>query len=245
MHVHRTAPAPDTLALHCSLARHEALLPLVQAAGLEAVMPDLLGHGRSPDWDGQVDYQSANVDALLPLIDRPMHLLGHSFGGTLALRIAVERPDLVTRLTLIEPVFFAVARGHPGFARHVGDFTPIRDAVAAGALDNAARLFHEAYGMGDWDSLPAPMRRSFAKRMPLVTAAAPAIQDDVHGLIPRLGAVTMPVTLIRGSLSQPVIAEIHDGLLAALPDATDHVISGAGHMAPITHLAKVAAVLRP
>ena len=239
----RTADAPDALLLHCSLARHEALMPLARMARLDALMPDLLGHGRSPAWDGREDYQTANLAALVPLIDRPMHVVGHSFGGTIALRLAVERPDLVTRLTLIEPVFFALATGTPAFERHLADFTPIAEAVAAGSLPLAARLFHEAYGTGDWNALKPAMQESFASQMPLVVAAAPAIQDDVHGLAPRLAAIDVPLTLVRGALTQPVIGEIHADLVRRIPGARDHVIDGAGHMVPITHPQAVAPLL--
>jgi lipase len=38
---------------------------------------------------------------------QPVDVIGHSFGGTVALRLAVERPDLVRSLVLIEPVFVA------------------------------------------------------------------------------------------------------------------------------------------
>ena len=243
MHVHRTAPAPDTLALHCSLARHEALLPLAKAARLEALLPDLLGHGRSPAWDGQGDYHDANLSALLPLIDRPMHVLGHSFGGTLALRLAIEHPGRVTRLTLIEPVFFAAARGTPSFAAHVETFTPIYAATEAGDLGTAAKLFHTAYGAGDWSDMTPMAQEAFARRMPLVTASAPAIQDDIHGLSPRLTDISVPVTLIRGSQTQPVVADIHAALAARIPNATDHVVGGAGHMVPLTHVAQTAALI--
>ncbi|RYH03809.1 alpha/beta fold hydrolase [Salipiger sp. IMCC34102] len=243
MHAGRTSEAPDTLMLHCSLARHEALLPLARAAELEALLPDLLGHGRSPDWDGQDDYHSANIAALLPLIDRPMHVLGHSFGGTLALRLAVEHPERVSRLTLIEPVFFAAARGTPAFEDHLSLFAPIYDATEAGDLMQAAQLFHAAYGAGRWSDLKPRAQGEFAARMPLVTASAPAIQEDVHDLLPRLDRITVPVTLIRGAKSQPVVVEIHARLQRVIPQAVDHAITGAGHMVPLTHVRETAGLI--
>ncbi|MBS1301300.1 alpha/beta hydrolase [Loktanella sp. SALINAS62] len=243
LHWGQTAPDPDTLMLHCTLARHESLLPLARAAGLRAVLPDLLGHGRSPAWDGQGDYQTANLDAILPMMDRPMHVIGHSFGGTVALRLAVTRPDLVTRLTLIEPVFFALANGTPAGAQHAAIFGPIYDAVAAGDPDRAAQLFHAAYGMGQWDKLPQRTRMAMAAGMPLVIASAPAIQDDIHGVAARLPEITVPVTLIGGSDSQPVVTEIHKALAQIMPQANAHVIAGAGHMATLTHPDRVAALI--
>ena len=49
---------PPALMIHCSLARHEVLLPLAQLLPNRVTLFDIPGHGRSPDWDGQTDYQT-------------------------------------------------------------------------------------------------------------------------------------------------------------------------------------------
>ena len=51
------------------------------------------------------------------------------------------------------------------------------------------------------------------------------------------------MTLIRGSQTQRVVADIHAALAARIPDASDHVVEGAGHMVPLTHVAETAALI--
>ncbi|MCX5193057.1 alpha/beta hydrolase [Streptomyces sp. NBC_00249] len=80
----------------------------VARAGHEAVLYDLRGHGRSQRPADGYDSRSAVRDlfALLDSLDlggRPVHLVGNSYGGTLALHAALARPDAVTGLTLLEP----------------------------------------------------------------------------------------------------------------------------------------------
>ncbi|MEW2140469.1 alpha/beta fold hydrolase [Streptomyces sp. NPDC005409] len=87
---------------YCPLA-----LPVARA-GHEAVLYDLRGHGRSERPATGYDSRSAVRDLLsllgaLGLGQRPVHLVGNSYGGTLALHAALARPDLVTGLTLLEP----------------------------------------------------------------------------------------------------------------------------------------------
>ena len=243
VNVLRTGPDPQTLLLHCTLARSEALLPLAKALRGDAVLMDLLGHGKSQDWDGQADYQSANMAAAANLCDRPMHLIGHSFGATIALRMALDHPAKVSRLTLIEPVYFALATDPAARADHVARFGPINAAYAAGDMESAARLFHGDWGGGAWDAMPDHTRTGFARRMPLIMGGVPAIQDDIHGVAARLGRVTQPVTLIRGAASPPIVPAIHAAICAALPQARDHVVAGAGHMVPMTHTAAVVAII--
>ena len=104
------------LALHCSLAHAGAYSGLAQALhGVTLTAMDFIGHGKARDWDGVEDYHSAATAEAVALAEslsagKPLDLIGHSFGGTVALRIAATRPDLVRSLTLIEPVFFAAAR---------------------------------------------------------------------------------------------------------------------------------------
>jgi lipase len=67
--------------------------------------PDLLGHGRS-SWDAPWSID-ANVDALAALLEAdatdPVVVVGHSFGGAIALSLAAVRPDLVSKLVLLDP----------------------------------------------------------------------------------------------------------------------------------------------
>ncbi len=238
-----TGPAPQTLLLHCTLARLESLLPLARRVPGDAVLMDLLGHGASQDWTGPGDYQTANMAAAANLCDVPLHVIGHSFGATVALRMAVEYPDKVSRLTLIEPVYFALATDAAARADHARRFGPIHAAADAGDPATAAQLFHADWGAGGWDDMKPHSREGFIRRMPLIMAGVPAIQDDVHGITARLSPIAVPVSLIRGETSPPIIAAIHAAICKALPDARDHVVPGAGHMLPLTHRDQVAAII--
>ncbi|MBT2457521.1 alpha/beta fold hydrolase [Streptomyces sp. ISL-86] len=80
----------------------------VARSGHEAVLYDLRGHGRTERPATGYDSRTAVRDLLallgaLGLGHRPVHLVGNSYGGTLALHAALARPDLVAGLTLLEP----------------------------------------------------------------------------------------------------------------------------------------------
>jgi lipase len=72
---------------------------------LTIVAPDLLGHGRS-SWEAPWSID-ANVAALAALLEAdatgPLLVVGHSFGGAIALNLAAARPDLVAELVLLDP----------------------------------------------------------------------------------------------------------------------------------------------
>ncbi|UXA19371.1 alpha/beta fold hydrolase [Mycobacterium sp. SMC-4] len=70
---------------------------------ITTLAPDLLGHGRS-SWDAPWSID-ANIAALSALLDErhPVVVVGHSFGGALALNLAAARPDLVSGLVLLDP----------------------------------------------------------------------------------------------------------------------------------------------
>lgn len=72
-------------------------------ADLSIAAPDLIGHGRS-SWAAPWTLE-ANASALAALIDagRPAVVVGHSFGGAVALSLAAARPELVSSLVLLDP----------------------------------------------------------------------------------------------------------------------------------------------
>ncbi len=228
----------DTLLIHCSLAHQGAWAPLAARARLNALAFDMPGHGRSADWDGVTDYQSQTMQIAHSFCAAPLHVIGHSFGATVALRLALEHLAQVRSLVLIEPVFFAAAHGTPEHAAYEAAFAPFVTAVTVGDRPEAARLFTDIWGTGaPWDSLPANQRRALTDRIHLIPAGAPAINDDnAAQLAPgRLETLDIPVLLLRGDQSHPVTAAINARLANRLPNATQRVIAGAGHMGPLTH----------
>ncbi|MFG5384749.1 alpha/beta fold hydrolase [Yoonia sp. R2-816] len=237
------APA---VVIHCALARYKVLLPLANALGCRATLFDMPGHGRSADWDGTTEYQSLVADIAASFCDGPTHLIGHSFGATAALRLAVTRPDLVNRLTLIEPVYFAAAKGAEAHQAHAIKFRPFVGAMLTGEEAKAAEIFNALWGDTPWADLSERRQAYLTERIHLIVAGAAAIEEDADGIISaeKLSALSIPVSLIRGADSEPVIEAIHNSLVSRIPNATDHVVAGAGHMVPLTHVEEVARIIR-
>jgi pimeloyl-ACP methyl ester carboxylesterase len=87
------------------------------------ILPDRRGFGASPSLDGSSFTSDYSVDAVdvVDLLDPGAHLVGHSYGGTVAMLAAAARPDLVRSLTLIEPCAHSAAASHPTVAQSIED----------------------------------------------------------------------------------------------------------------------------
>ena len=182
------------------------------------------------------------------LADGPVHLVGHSFGATATLLAALDLGDQVQSLTLIEPVQFAAARGTDAFNDHGMIFQKIDQAIQDGDRRFAAHRFLDLWGEPNaWRDLPASGQAALAAMIHVIPAQTGALRDDVNGILTpgRLEGFQVPVRLIEGSKSHPVVAAVHDHLEQRLPNVERHIINGAGHMCPITHAPDVANIIRP
>ncbi|MFD1195562.1 alpha/beta fold hydrolase [Seohaeicola saemankumensis] len=244
------------LLIHCSLGHAGGWSRMAKALDdlMTAIAYDLPGHGRSADWDATTNIQDVSTAMAVDLLDdqakgKPVDVVGHSFGGTVALRLAVERPDLVRSLVLVEPVFFSVAMADRPDLK-VGqepNMALYRAALAAGDRDAAAEAFASLWGDGrGWEQLPESQRQAMAARIHLIEAGHPAIYGDCAGMLSggKLERIACPVLLIRGSDSPVAISVINDGLARRIPDAVQIEVPDAGHMVPMTHPAVVAEVIR-
>lgn len=106
-----TADAPIVVLVHGllidSLASYYLTLgPRLAAEGMDVIMYDLRGHGKTtrPTSGYQLERFTEDLDLLLDAldVDRPVHLIGNSFGGAIAYAFAAAHPDRVASLTAIE-----------------------------------------------------------------------------------------------------------------------------------------------
>lgn len=250
IHARHVGAGDPRLFIHCSLGVGDMLLPLARALpAARTIVFDLPGHGRSAPWsDSNGDYPTLTVDIAAALLeqagDAGGHVVGHSYGAVAALRLAVERPDLVRRLTLIEPVFFALTQGTPAYAAYEKMFAPFVEAWSRGDKDAAAAAFIALWGFGvPWDAMAPAQRRGIVERIHLIPAAVSLLDEDQTGVSGKLGRLSCPVDLVEGAKTQPIIAAIHDALQACIPNVRRHFIAGGGHMCPVSHPKDVAAAL--
>src|SRR5689334_13904706 len=112
LHVHRWGQGPSVVLVHGGLLggreAWRAQRPLTERWTLLA--PDRPGHGRSPD--ARQDFEPEAVLVAEQLLTEPVHLVGYSYGGVVAVLAAAARPGNVRTLTVVEPPATGVARGN-------------------------------------------------------------------------------------------------------------------------------------
>ncbi|KIN73710.1 alpha/beta fold hydrolase [Sulfitobacter guttiformis] len=251
-HTHLYEGAPRrALAIHCTLGHSGAWRGMAAALKneLSILAFDLPSHGKSGVWDRTGNVHDVATDMARGQITERMDLIGHSFGATVALRIAVESPELVRSLTLIEPVYFAAAiEDEPELlSDYRRDSAALDAAFASGDEREAARVFNRDWGDGTpWDTLPERMREHMARLVHYVPASSAFLHHDSAELLApgRMAGAAMPCVLIEGDQSPAMSGKVAVSLAKRLPDVQRVVIKGAGHMLPVTHPDEVAVPVR-
>lgn len=242
-------PDRPALALHCMMGTASYWGPVSRhlEGAIDLTAPDFPGHGRAPDWTPEgLDYHTTATRQVARLIDRPLDLIGHSFGATVALRIAVGAPEAVRSLTLIEPVLFAAAPDEEQTAL----FARMKAAVAAGVPQEALADFLGVWGMPSAGGGPAallePMQDDRRLRQLSIAMAVNDVLVDDSANILRAGGlegIDAPVLIVMGENSPKAIAGIADALAERMQDVGRASVPDAGHMLPITHPAEVAGLI--
>ena len=175
----------------------------------------------------------------------PVHLVGHSWGASVALLFTLRHPELVRSLTLVEPGLDSLIVDAKGRAAAAA---ALRNAYArAGAVYReddpipALRALLDAwFGHGWFDRQPDELRHRFvdnARTVPLAAAPQPAVScADLQRL-------RVPVLLIQGELSDPEYHAVIDGVGECVASAERVEIRGAPHTMHRTHTANFNAAL--
>jgi pimeloyl-ACP methyl ester carboxylesterase len=253
-HFYREAGAGEPIVLlHCSSGSSGTWAAIMNLLGQDyrVLAPDLLGYGRSAPWPrnaqlGPVD-ELGVVEALLEVVGGPAHLVGHSYGGTVALTAAGRFPREVASLTLIEPVAFHLLRraDEPDGWREIAALAERHLALVGEGRDTAAAEAFMSYWAGPkaWQQMPDAARDSVVRTAAKVAAEWRlmfAAEDD-RDAIAGIGA---PTALICGGRTRTPARRVVEVLRRALPHALHHEIADAGHMSPLTHPADIAEAIR-
>ena len=188
------------------------------------------------------DINSTTVHAadLAALIDGlqlgRVHLIGFSHGADIALRVAVERPDLIRTLVVAEPALFSwLVSLHGGtdlFGAYARSMIPAKTAVLNGDMEQGARLFIDAVmGSGLYDRLPSSARGRLMDNVRLIGAEATDISevspDITHD---EAASIQAPTLMLTGDESPTMFLLVSQELARYLPNVEHAGISGASHL---------------
>lgn len=166
--------------------------------------------------------------------DEPVHLIGHSYGATVALLLAAREPGLIRSLVLSEPAAAALLPSSPEHdalraASHTA-YEPVRAAAAAGDAAGAVRHFMgivngdpEAFGRFQ-PATQAVLLANASTLGPMLSAPGPipVTRED-------LGQLRLPALLIRSERPTPLFEAVLDYIAASTPGAEQATIPGTTH----------------
>jgi pimeloyl-ACP methyl ester carboxylesterase len=216
------------LLLHAGIADRRMWAPQVAAlesAGHAVTAPDLPGFGDEPLEPGTIDYVAVAAEQL----DGPGAVVGCSFGGRVALELALARPELVERLVLVGAGLGNWEWSEAAQAGLADEEALLERGDLAGAARQQAEMWLAPAAAADVRELTQAMTiRSYEQQLPLegrVTGTWP--QPPASEQLERIG---IPTLVLVGTEDVPDILVMAEQLAGGIPGARLEKIAGAGHL---------------
>ena len=220
---------PQVIGLHGWARGRADLVPALREFSSASL--DLPGFGHSPEpaeGIGSREYAEVCRDVVTELTSEPVVLVGHSFGGRVAVCLAARYPDLVSGLVLTGvPLVRLQAASAPKLSYRVG-----RSLHRRGLLSDARmEALRQKYGSADYRAASPVMRTV------LVKVVAESYDDELR-------ALQCPVTLVWGARDTVVPRSVADAAVGIIPNAELTVLDDADHDLPLTHPDAIASACR-
>lgn len=165
----------------------------------------------------------------------PAHVVGHSSGGIIAIQIALDAPQAVRSLTLLEPALLTVPSGGQLFEKLGPAIEMYQEGDHAGAVDTFMKgVCGQGYRAAMEKTLPGAIEQAISDAESFFTGEFPAVgewtftQEDAARL-------THPVLSVLGENSDaavglPTFSEINERVVDWFPNAKPFVLPGATHL---------------
>jgi pimeloyl-ACP methyl ester carboxylesterase len=258
-----TGNGPETIVLIHGLATNAGYfrynVPAL-ARHYRVIAVDLPGYGRSDkskEFPYTLTFYAASVARLIEELGiQPAIVGGHSMGGQIAMILALQRPELVSRLVLIDPAGIESFRAGEGeWLRNALTIKGITDVPEDGIRRNLSQNFNEWRAEWEWmveERVRLAKAPEFAQFANAVVKSVGAMLDEPTS--DRLGDIHQPVLIVYGEqdglIPNPYLhpgraAGVFEPAAAKFPNARVVAIPGAGHMSHVEQPARVnASIIR-
>ncbi len=235
---------PPVILIHSAVSANRqwhALVDVLQDK-YQVLAINLFGYGETTPWSEthtqSMDDQAQLVLALCKNLNGPIHLVGHSLGGSVALKAEMLLGERVDKLILFEPNPFHLLQQNDRKTAYQECLSLHRHVKYHGALGDwstAAERFAD-YWLGEnaWQDMPEKRRSAFATALQPNYYEWDAILGD-QTTLEAYQAITAQTLVMSDPNTQRSIREIVDLFIEACPHWRFHYIEKGGHMAPLTH----------
>ena len=250
---HEVGAGERIILLHCSSSSHRQWKNLWNALKKKyhVIAIDLLGWGETDAWrkdrDDLLASEASIVSKIIGSAEDKIHLIGHSYGGTIAFYFAMMHADRIKSLTLIEPMLGSM-------------LDPRKNSVEYEELHSVAKYFWENHSRGQaekgiqkyfdyWNGVGAWLGLDEKLASYVLAGADKNFYEFQVIFDERLGRFNIenfkkPVLLLGGKKSTFPPLKILEMLDKRFPRSEKILIDGASHMSPITHWEHVNTIIK-
>jgi pimeloyl-ACP methyl ester carboxylesterase len=203
---------------------------------------NLYGYGRTPPWSSNapqtLDDQARLVETAFPTNADTVCLVGHSFGGSVAMKLAARLSGRVSKLVLLETNPFYLLE-QAGRADAFAEAMELRDCIkkfgARGEWARAAERFADYWGgAASWQNMSAERRQTFAEALKPNYFEWDAVMDETTPVEQWARLLPRSTLLVSDPNTVLPIREITAILRRSCPIWSHKEIADGGHMAPLT-----------